>query len=150
METQSFLGTGWSFPPTFDHITGTVLMVSDEEDIQQSLQIILGTRPGERVMYPEFGCNLDIMLFEPLTTTLITEVRDIIETAITYYEPRIELIQVDIDTNNAFEGLVLIELDYLIRAYNSRYNLVYPYYLEEGADVNFPLFESPKQLVNNF
>lgn len=109
-------------------------MVSDEEDIRQSLEIILGTRPGERIMHPEFGCNLDIMVFEPITTTLITEVRDIIETAITYYEPRIELLQVGINTSNLQEGVVLIEIDYMIRAYNSRYNLVYPYYLEEGAE----------------
>ncbi len=136
MEDHSFLGTGWSFPPTFDKKIGTVLMVSEEEDIVQSLQILLGTRTGERVMRPEFGCNLDIIMFEPITKGLITYIKDLIETAVLYHEPRIELNVVNINTMQVYEGLVLIELDYTIRATNSRFNLVYPYYLEEGNIVD--------------
>ncbi len=137
---ESFLGRGWSFPPTFDNKTGTVVMASEEEDIAQSLQIILGTRPGERVMRPEFGCNLDVMLFEPITTPLIAYVKDLIETAILYYEARIELNRVAINTNQVMDGIILIELDYAVRATNSRYNLVYPYYVEEGNGASSRLF----------
>lgn len=136
MEEHSFLGRGWRFPPTFDNRTGSIEMVSEAEDIAQSLQILLGTRPGERVMRPEFGCNLDVMLFEPITKTLITYVKDLIETAILYYEARIELNRVNINTAQVLGGVILIELDYTVRATNSRFNLVYPYYLEEGSGLN--------------
>ena len=133
---KSFLGIGWSFPPMFDQQHGTTVMVSEEEDVVQSLQILLGTRPGERVMQPSFGCNLDIMLFEPITTTLVAFVKDMIQTSILYFEPRIEVDSININTVQVEDGLILIELDYTIRSTNSRFNLVYPFYLNEGADVN--------------
>jgi phage baseplate assembly protein W len=87
-------------------------------------------------MQPGFGCSLDIMLFEPITTTLIAFVKDMIQTAILYYEPRIELDSVNINTVEIHDGLVLIELNYLVRATNSRFNLVYPFYINEASDVN--------------
>lgn len=135
-EENSFLGVGWSFPPSFNNKTGTVEMVTGEEDIRQSLEIILGTRPGERVMHPDFGCNLDLMLFEPLTTTLITTMKDIISTAIIMYEPRIELNSIQIYADNVTDGKVNIELDYTIHATNSRFNMVYQFYMKEGTDIN--------------
>ncbi|MEL6625195.1 MAG: GPW/gp25 family protein [Bacteroidota bacterium] len=132
---RAYLGRGWSFPPSFEVVTGKAQLVQEEEDIQQSLTILLGTRPGERVMQPDYGCNLDIMLFEPLTTTLITIVKDIIQTSILYFEPRIDLLKLDINTEEVLSGLVLIELTYQIRNTNSRFNFVYPFYLEEGSEV---------------
>jgi len=131
LEEHSFIGKGWSFPPTFDNQAGTILMVSEEDDIAQSLQILLGTRPGERVMQPQFGCNLDIMLFEPITTTLVAFVKDLIQTAVLYYEPRIAMDSININTVYVNDGLILIELEYTILASNSRFNLVYPFYLSE-------------------
>lgn len=107
-------------------------MVSDEEDIQQSLQILLTTRHGERVMQPEYGCNLDVLLFEPVNTTLVTFVKDLIEKAILYHEPRIDLKTIAIKTDQILEGLLLIELEYVIRSTNSRYNYVFPFYLTEA------------------
>jgi phage baseplate assembly protein W len=134
METElSFLGTGWSFPPSFDNKFGKAFMVSAEEDVAQSLRILLSTRPGERVMLPQFGCNLDILLFEPITTAVVAYIKDLIQTAVLYHEPRVELETININTVQANEGLILIELEYTIPATNSRYNLVYPYYLEEGT-----------------
>ncbi|HVU55778.1 MAG TPA: GPW/gp25 family protein [Puia sp.] len=124
---------GWSFPPTFDDKAGVVLMVADETDVEQSLQMLLSTRPGERVMQPQYGCNLDAMLFEPLTTTLLAYMKELIQTAILYYEPRITVDDVSIDTLQSDEGLVLIEVSYTIIASNSRYNMVYPFYIDEGS-----------------
>jgi phage baseplate assembly protein W len=144
---KSFLGTGWSFPPVFDKISGTVQLVSEEEDIAQSLQVLLSTRPGERVMQPGFGCNLDIMLFEPITTTLIAYVKDLIQTAVLYFEPRIDMDAVNINTVQAEEGLILIELQYTVLSTNSRYNLVYPYYLDEGTEADFTLNINLKKLL---
>lgn len=132
-EENSFLGIGWSFPPGFNNKSGRVEMVSGEEDIRESLEIILSTRPGERVMHPDFGCNLDMMMFESLTTTLITTMKDIISTAITLYESRIKLNSVKVFEDNIIEGRINIEIDYTIRATNSRFNMVYPYYENEGS-----------------
>ena len=127
----SIYGRGWRFPPAFDNTTGEVAMTSDMEDIQRSLQVLLGTRPGERIMQPTYGCNLEELLFEPLTTTLKTYMKKIIETAILYHEPRIKLNSVDLSESNDLEGLVLIKIDYTVRTNNSRFNFVYPYYKNE-------------------
>lgn len=132
---NSFLGTGWSFPPSFDKATGTLVLTSDEEDIQCSLQILLSTRKGERVMVPDYGCNLEEMLFEPMTTTFKSYIRDMIRTAILFYEARIELHAVKIDDSREAEGVILIIVDYTVRTTNSRFNFVYPYYKQEGTEI---------------
>ena len=85
----SFLGTGWSFPPTFSKIKKGVEMTSDEEDIQSSLRILLSTAVGERIMQPKYGCNLDDLIFEPLNTTIKTYIRGLVKQAILIFEPRI-------------------------------------------------------------
>ena len=135
MKAESFLGTGWSFPPTFNNLSGTVEMVSDEADIYQSLHILLSTQLKERVMRSDFGCDLTALLYENITITLLTKIKGIIENAILLYEPRVDLLNVDfamVETNN---GLINIEITYRIRATNSRKNYVFPYYLEEGTFV---------------
>jgi len=132
IEKKSFLGTGWSFPPEFIKNPCRVAMVSDDEDIKQSLKILLSTRHGERVMQPEYGCNLDKLSFEPINTTLLSLVKDLIEKAVLYYEPRVDLKELDIDTSRVTEGLLIITLVCETRTTNSRYNMVYDYYLKEG------------------
>ena len=132
---KPFLGRGWSYPPGFDTKQKKVAMVKEEQDIQQSIAILLSTRQGERVMQPNYGCNLDIMLFEPLTTTLITRVRDLIRTSILLQEPRIDLIDIEINTQNVNSGVIQIELFYAVRSTNSRFNYVYPFYLEEASNI---------------
>lgn len=135
METNSFLGTGWGFPPEFKRNTKTVELVADEEDINSSLEILLSTRPGERIMVPEYGCNLDELLFKPLNLTLKTYVVDLIKTAILYFEPRIDVQKVEIEPGNDMEGVLLINIEYTIRATNSRKNMVYPFYKTEGSEL---------------
>ncbi len=135
MSNKEFLGKGWGFPPTFQRGGAGVVMVKEDVDIQQSLEIILATEPGERVMRPDFGCNMQAMVFEPINTSLITYMRDKIEKALLYHEPRIDLKRVEINTANVLEGVVLIEVDYVVRTTNSRQNYVYPYYINEGTDI---------------
>ena len=132
---NSFLGTGWSFPPAFDATDNAVEMTSDEADIQLSLQILLSTRQGERVMLPDYGCNLDEMVFEPMTTTFKTYISEMVKTAITLYEARIDLNSVTIYDSNETQGIILLEIDYTIRTTNSRFNFVYPYYKTEGTEL---------------
>lgn len=134
---NSFLGTGWSFPPSFDRETGEVATVSNEKDIEQSLKILLSTSLGERVMQPEYGCNLNDYMFESLNSTLIGIIRQKVETAILYYEPRIIAESVDVTSDGSFdliEGKFTITVVYTIPDTNSRYNYVYDYYLNESSE----------------
>lgn len=130
----SFLGTGWGFPPVFDRNAGQVKVVADEKDIEQSLHILLGTRPGERLLRPEFGINLDELLFEPISSTLLTSVKDQIMEALTLYEPRIEVLNLSLEETDPEAGVLLIEIEYLIRTTNSRFNFVYPFYINERTE----------------
>ena len=133
--TRPFLGRGWSFPPEFDRQARAVLMLEEGVDIQSSLYILLSTKLGERVMQPSYGCNMDSLVFEAMNLTLLTYLKDLVENAILYHEPRIELDKVIIDTTNQNEGLLLIEIHYDVRTTNSRYNYVYPFYLNEGTNL---------------
>lgn len=131
---KSFLGTGWGFPPTFSKSTQPIGMLSDELDIQSSLEILLSTRQGERVMRQDYGCNLDELVFEPLTTTFKTYIKDLIATAILYYEPRIDVNKIDLDNTGELDGRILISIDYTVRSTNSRFNFVFPFYKTEATD----------------
>src|SRR5665213_3552856 len=111
-DNNSFLGRGWSFPPTFDQPSGEVDMLNGYEDIESSLQILLSTRLGERVMQPKYGCNTDDMIFETLDTTLETEMKNRIEVAILFYEPRIDIINQTL-TQDDLGGIILLSLDYV-------------------------------------
>jgi uncharacterized protein len=133
-EEKSFLGKGWAFPPEFDHKSLTVRMTSDEADIESSLHILLSTRVGERLMQPSFGCNLEVMLFEPLTLTLETQIKDWVFTAIYYFEPRVEPLEVNFIASEE-EGVINIYIEYRIRNTNTRHNIVYPFYLNEGTNI---------------
>lgn len=131
----SFLGTGWSFPPEFVRETGEVLMTADEADIQASLKVLIGTAKGERFLRPKYGLDLHDMLFEPMSTTAKTFLQDEIKTTILIYEPRIKLLGVTIDTSEQYNGVVSIVVDYEVRATNSRYNLVYPFYTSDSNEL---------------
>lgn len=136
METkESFLGRGWGFPPEFSKNTKSVLLTEDEEDIEKSLEILLSTRLGERIMLPDYGCNLDELLFKPLNLTLKTYVIDLIKTAILYHEPRIDVEKIRIEPSTDNDGLLLINIDYRVRVTNSRKNLVFPFYQSEGTEI---------------
>lgn len=132
---DSFLGTGWSFPPSFNQERGETEMLSDKEDIQSSLHILLTTRLGERVMQPTYGCNLDELVFESLSSTFKSFIKDLIKTAILYHEPRIKLNSIELDDSRDREGIILIVIDYTIRTTNTRFNYVFPYYKNEGTDI---------------
>ena len=132
---NSFLGRGWSFPPYFDPETGTVEMVEEETDIHQSLHILFSTSLGERIMQTRYGCNLRDYQFEPTNNSFLGFLEDLIENAILYHEPRINLETIDItkpDENDLIEGRLRILLEYTIPGVNSRYNYVYDFYLNEA------------------
>ena len=133
---RSFLGRGWSFPPTFNRNLASVKMLEQEADIASSLEVLLTTARGERVMLPQYGCNMDELVFESLDTRMKTLMADKVESAILYHEPRIELESVHLDDDQGLEGVVLIEVIYRVKSTNSRFNFVFPYYKNEGTDIN--------------
>lgn len=132
---KSFLGIGWAFPPEFNKTSKEVKIVSEDNDIKESLYILMSTSPGERTMQPTYGCELRSIVFEVLTESTITEIKDIIERAILFFEPRIDLNFIDIDTEESGQGILNILVDYTVRATNSRSNMVYPFYFQEGTSI---------------
>lgn len=132
-EESRFLGTGWSFPPSFDFRTKQAVLVSQVQDIEQSLYILLSTTPGERIMQPTYGCGLRRMVFETINESTITEIKDIVSRAVLFFEVRITLHEVQVETDALLDGVLRLRLDYTVRTTNSRHNMVYPLYLQEGT-----------------
>lgn len=145
---KAFLGTGWGFPPTFDRSSGSVGLVSAENDICESLQILLSTSLGERVIQPNYGCNLRDFIFEPLSPTVTSSIKEQLRTSILYHEPRILLNSLDLSMDEELEGRVKLTIDYTIINTNSRFNLVYPFYIEESTGSLLPAVNRGEIPVN--
>lgn len=110
-------------------------MSTDREDIEASMAILLGTAAGERVRHPAYGLDLREQLFEPMNTTMQTLLKDRIKTTLLVYEPRIDVIAIDFDASSLKEGRLVIQIEYEIRATNSRFNLVYPFYRDDASEL---------------
>ena len=130
-QNNSFLGRGWSFPPSFNKGIGTVNMVEGEKDVKSSLEILLTTHLGERILHPEYGCNLFSIQFDSLSSSMQSEVAELIESAINKYEPRVEIQDISLKSTDT-EGKIEIHIDYVIIQTNTAENLVFPFYLNEG------------------
>lgn len=129
---NAFLGTGWAFPPSFTGPNHHAIMSSDIQDIEQSLTILLSTSPGERPMTPDFGCRINQFVFEELTQTALTQLEFEIRHAILFFESRINVEDVHF-LSDPVAGKLLIEIDYSVITTNTRSNMVYPFYLNEGT-----------------
>lgn len=133
-DDPSFLGRGWQFPLRFDGNTGQPALVQAEEDIAESLRILMGTRPGERIMQPAYGCRLHDLVFEVMDGETRAAAETAISQAILFFEPRITLHRVIVTADDWSEGILRIRLDYTIDQTNSRANIVFPFYLQgEGT-----------------
>lgn len=131
VDDNQFLGRGWSFPSTFDKKKKEVVMLEGEDDIRSSIEIILSTEFGERVMRPTFGWKRDNWLFESLTTTSATAIQKEIENALLIFEPRIDINTVKLQSGDNTSGRLEIFIEYTVRSTNTRGNLVFPFYLSE-------------------
>lgn len=129
----SFLGVGWSFPPSFE--AGGVRMSADEVDIHESLQILFGTIEGERFLSPGYGLSPQELMFEPMSTTMRTLLEDRVRTAILIHEPRIKVVALSVASPDPHEGTLRIALEYEVRSTNSRFNLVFPFYNFDANEV---------------
>ena len=124
VDKASFLGIGWSFPPSFNKYSATVDMTTEEADIEKSLEIILTTQPGERIMRPLFGCNLIGKVFEAMNSTETQQVINTVKKSILLYEPRIDVTDIYMDVEDSLEGKFLVHIEFVIRSTNSRRNIV--------------------------
>lgn len=134
MPEFDFIGRGWGFPPTFNRGLCGVEMLTGKDDVQSSIEILLSTGVGERVMLPDYGADMQRLLFEPLNTTLVNFMQETLRRAILFHEPRVILNQVLIEPVS-LEGLVNIKIDYTMRGTNTRHNFVFPFYIEEGTEI---------------
>jgi len=132
-ERKDFLGRGWAFPVQIDTATGAIASVEYELDVRQSIEIILGTSAGERVMRPTFGCGIHDLVFESVDVATMTRIESAVREALTRYEARIDVLNVNVNADNAANGELLIELEYRIRRTNQTGNLVYPFYFKESG-----------------
>ena len=133
VERKDFLGRGWAMPVEVDPMTGLVKSVAYEEDIRQSIMIILETVPGERVMRPNFGCGIHEMVFTAVDSTAIQLIRSAVQEALVRCEARIDVLNITVDEAATTEGKLLIELEYRVRRTNQTGNLVFPFYFREGG-----------------
>lgn len=131
-KVRGFLGIGFHFPIQVEEATGKMKTVSLEEDIMQAIPIILMTRKGERVMRPDFGCNIHDYSFGTMDYTTLVQMENAVRDALIRWEPRIKDIEVHIDDSQEQAGTLFIEINYLVRSTNNPFNLVYPYYVNEG------------------
>ena len=128
---DEFLGTGWSFPVGTDE-RGDVELSSADEDIKESIRIILGTAKGERLMRPEFGCDIHKHVFSAATPATLNLIESSVREALVRWEPRIDIESVEARTDDEEPTKVLIEIEYQVRTTNSLSNMVYPFYITEG------------------
>jgi phage baseplate assembly protein W len=128
---RAFLGTGWAFPLGLN-AEGRIRLVSLEEDVRQAILIIIQTALGERVMRPDFGAGLHALVFEPVSRTTMALVENTVRRALIEWEPRIDIARISVTTDENERNRLLIELSYTVRATNTQFNLVYPFFLLEG------------------
>lgn len=128
---NELIGTGLAFPirPT---VSGKLSLITSEEKIRQSLLLVLSTAPGERQMRPEFGCGIHDLVFQPNTETMRVMVQNQVRDALIRWEPRIDVMDVRVETPPEARNFLIIRIDYRIRTSNAFYNLVYPFFLTEG------------------
>jgi hypothetical protein len=127
---RKFLGDGWQFPVTTDR-RDRIALSTGEEDIRESIRIIIGTAKGERVMRPDFGCRIHEYVFATIDETTRNLVASTVREALVEWEPRIEVLNVDVSVAELDAGRLLVGVDYRVRSTNTEFNLVYPFYLEE-------------------
>jgi uncharacterized protein len=125
------IGRGWAFPPKID-AQGGLALTSERSELEQSVQIILSTSPGQRVMRPAFGCRLHELVFAPNNSQTAAQARRFVEEALGMWEPRIRVVQVDVRPDPRDASRLLIRIEYQVKSNHDRRSLVYPFYLIPG------------------
>lgn len=129
---RDYLGIGWRFPIQVTP-SGKIAQARYEQRVEESLYLILSTAKGERPMLPEFGCGIHELTFSPNSPGTIALVAQSVRKALTSFEPRIDVLEIDVESPAEQRNLLLIRVSYRIRANNAMGNLVYPFYIREAA-----------------
>jgi Bacteriophage baseplate protein W len=129
---RPFLGTGWKFPLQVTP-TGGIATATAEQRMEEAILLILSTGRGERVMLPDFGCGIHNLVFAPNDSSTVSKIVDSVRRSLVAFEPRIDVLDVTAETTDGQPNLLLIRVDYRIRDTNSMKNLVYPFFITEGA-----------------
>lgn len=131
LDPRSYLGRGWSFPVRLRGADGSIRLSEYDEDIRESIRIILSTSKGERVMRPDFGCGIHDLVFSAINATAITDIEESVRDALARFEPRIEVRSVAVERGQFLDGKLEVSIDYVIRGTNNQLNFVYPFYIKE-------------------
>ena len=132
--SEDFIGKGWAFPIRTD-ATGSIALVAREQELAESIRLILGTAKGERPMRPEFGCGIHDQVFSPMDATTAGRVAYDVRAALDRWEPRIDVVSVDVAYEEGSTGVMLVDIAYAERETNDRRNLVFPFYvIPEGRE----------------
>lgn len=130
--SNDFLGRGWKFPVAVD-ASGNIALSEYEVDVREAIQVILGTSVGERVMRPSFGGGLENYVFESMSVTVLGRIQSTVFQSLVANEQRIQVLNVDVTQSPADAGTLLINVDYKVRATNTKFNLVFPFYLQQQS-----------------
>ena len=133
-DAKVFLGNGLSFPLRAD-ARGQITLITGNEDIEQSILTILRTRPGERVMRPTFGCRASELIFEPRSAATASLLQSYVLEALRMWEPRIEVLTVNVDDEDNEGGALLVEIEYEIKATHDTRSIVYPFYIADEPEL---------------
>ena len=132
VDPRSYLGRGWSFPVRLQGRAGAIRLSEYDEDVRESIRIILSTSKGERVMQPEFGCGIHDLVFSVINTTTMADIEDSVRRALAIFEPRIDVVLVTVaSANQGVDGKLEVSIDYVIRGTNNQLNFVFPFYIKE-------------------
>ena len=128
---RAFLGVGWKFPPQVTP-SGAIATSSAEQKIEESIYLVLSSAQRERPMLPGYGCGIHDLVFAPDSAGTIAEVSTAVRTALGSHEPRIDVLSINVEVAPGQRNVLLIRIDYRVRANNARGNLVYPFFITEG------------------
>jgi Bacteriophage baseplate protein W len=126
---REFEGRGWRFPISLDD-AGAIAEAREEDKVRQSIEIILRTAPGERVMRPDFGCGIHDLVFDTVSGAMVGRVATVVASALATFEPRIDVLNINPQQDTEDPTRLLIEINYRLRSSNSRFNLVFPFYVQ--------------------
>ena len=136
---EQFVGAGWGFFPMRTDVTGRITLVTREREIEESIRMILATMPGERPMRPDFGCAIHDLVFAPADAATAGQIAFEVRSALDRWEPRADILEVQVDFSRADEGILHIQVGYRIRGTNDPRNLVFPFYVIPSSEDDHPV-----------
>lgn len=131
---EEFVGAGWAFFPMRTDVTGRIVLVTHEQEIEESIRLILSTAPGERPMRPDFGCAIHDFVFAPADAATAGQIAFEVRAALDRWEPRVDVLEVRVEFDTSDVGTLHIQVGYRVRGTNDPRNLVFPFYVIPASE----------------